>query len=277
MYCMYRIQEHKVNKRQKRLEDYYCFQERAHGNYTRGENYMMEQNLNEVLSLIEVLILGISAILVYRQIRVGVMAQELNAMIKVDDLFSKINQLAKDIYAEFPIEILMEERQFPKKPPYRFKRTMYNNYELGKMECSEIQKDALNSLTKKQYAKAKKVIELLNDVGQYIEDGFIDKKYVLGKYHATIIRLCSVVEVVRRDIERKNRSLIGGYYGQRILRLRHKSIMYVKIHEKHREGGIKIDMGKTNTSILLVKPIENTLFNRIKGIMWYIEYIKKYQ
>lgn len=231
----------------------------------------------EIMSIIDSGILGISVLLVYKQIRIAVKARQLEAMIKIDEYFNEINKLANEMYNEFPAEIVLFQTQFFKKPPYRFKRTTYSDYEKANMRLTEAQERALCSLTDEQYQNAKRVIELLNDVGQYIEDGFIDYNVVLGKYHTTIIRLCAIVEAIRRDIEAENKKLLGGNYGQRILRLRHKAVLYVKIHEKHREVGVKLNMKKAHKGIDVLTPIENTNSNKWKCFWLRIEYQKKYR
>lgn len=234
-------------------------------------------NITDIMSILDTGILGISALLVYKQIRIAVKARQLEAMIKIDEYFEQINVLAREMYNEFPPEIVLSQTQFFKRPPYRFKRITYSDYEKANMRLTEAQEKALCNLTEIQYQKAKRVIELLNSVGQYIEDGFIDYNIVLGKYHTTIIRLCAIVEAVRRDIEAENKKLLGGNYGQRILRLRHKAILYIKIHEKHREVGVKLNMKKANKGIDVLSPIENTYSNKWKCFWLRIEYLKKYR
>jgi len=60
------------------------------------------------------------------------------------------------------------------------------------------------------------VIARMNDLWQLVEDGIIDRRTFLGKYHVMVIQCCHLVEAVRRAEEARR----GGNYGQRLLRMR---------------------------------------------------------
>jgi hypothetical protein len=103
-------------------------------------------------------------------------------------------------------------------------------------EITSEQKAALRAMSDEIREKAIRVIDRLNDIGQLVEDGFVDRRVVLGKYHVMIIQSCCMVEAVRRQEERQR----GGNYGQRILRMRKWATMYNDVWPKHRAMGIKI-------------------------------------
>ena len=238
----------------------------------------MEQTIS-ILNYIESITLVMSALLVYREIRISVKSQQLATLMHVDELFDKINELSKQVYENFPIDLVMKSEQFPKKPPYRRKYKSISRREEHRIRLKKKQRKAVAGLSHDQIEIARQLIDLLNNVGQYIEDGFIDCNIVMGKYHIRIIRLCYLLEPVRRVLEEGNRNSIEGNYGHRILRMRHKAILYNRIHSKHRVCGIKIRMGKPKKQykyIAILDPVDNTLKNRIICFFKRFQYIKKY-
>ena len=101
------------------------------------------------------------------------------------------------------------------------------------------QKQALQSLDNETRNRLVRVIARLNDIGQLVEDGFISRRIFLGKYHVLIIQCCHMVEVVRRDEEKKR----GGNYGHRLLRMRRWATAYNDIWPKHRHVPVEITSG----------------------------------
>lgn len=235
------------------------------------------ENAITVLDYIETITLVVSALLVYREIKISVKSQQLTALMHVDELFEEINQLSSQVYESFPTDIIMSTKQFSKKPPYRRKISYISKREQRRMELTQKQVDAVKSLTYDQIKIAKRLIHLLNNVGQYIEDDFINCDIVMGKYHIKIIRLCYLLEPVRRKLENNNRKQLGGDYGQRILRMRYKAILYNRIHSKHRAYGIKIKMGKEDVKYIpILNPVKNTFKNKVICLFKRFQYIKKY-
>jgi hypothetical protein len=104
------------------------------------------------------------------------------------------------------------------------------------MTLTPEQTGALQSVSDEIRECARRVIERLNDIGQLVEDGFIDRRVFFGKYHVMVIQSCHLVEAIRREEEAQR----GGNYGQRLLRMRHRAIMYNDIWPKHRAVPIRI-------------------------------------
>jgi hypothetical protein len=138
------------------------------------------------------------------------------------------------LFTDCPIELGFGQDQFPEKPPKR--RSQTKIYECLPAEMTADQTLALASISGDQKDRAVRVIDRLNDIGQLLEDGFIDRRIVFGKYHVMIIQCCHVVEAVRQAEESRR----GGNYGQRILRLRHRATIYNDIWPKHRAKPIKV-------------------------------------
>jgi hypothetical protein len=105
------------------------------------------------------------------------------------------------------------------------------------MELTPVQRATLDSLTADQRELAQRIIGKLNDIGQLVEDGLVNKRVFLGKYHVMVLQVCHLVEAVRRQRESER----GGNYGQRLLRMRCWATSYNDCFAKHREIDVQID------------------------------------
>jgi hypothetical protein len=137
------------------------------------------------------------------------------------------------LFTNFPLELIASHEQFPKHPPRR--RFLSVEYTRAWTMTPE-QTVALQSIADEMKGRAIRVIERMNDLGQLVEDGFVDWRVFLGKYHVMVIQCCHLVEAIRREEE----ALRGGSYGQRLLRMRHAAITYNDVWPKHRAVSIKV-------------------------------------
>lgn len=165
-------------------------------------------------------------------------------------LVDEINEIAPQIY-NLPIELACNDNQFSKKPPSGHKIYKISESEKRNMRLTSKQELIVNSLTKEEILNCRLVINKLNDLGQLLEDKYINYKVFLGKYHTMIIRLVSILEPVRRFIESDSKNGIGGNYGQRLLRMRYRAILFNYSYPKHR-----------NVDIILVSTNKNNETNR---------------
>ena len=133
------------------------------------------------------------------------------------------------------------------------------------------QREALQSLDDETRDRAVHIIARLNDIGQLVEDGFISRRVFLGKYHVMVIQCCHMVEVIRRDEEKRR----GGNYGHRLLRMRHWATTYNDIWPKHRNVPIEITSGPGGANRRVIYRTPNFSFPRrvvlaLRGqLSWY--------
>jgi len=213
--------------------------------------------------LANALILAITGWFIYRQVRTAASTFQFDGIRKMQELVDEFREDRAKIFATFPIELVISSTQFADRPPNRIVGYRISEGERRRMFLTEEQLQARNSLNDEQIHLSKKIIGKLNDLGQLAEDGFINYKVFLGKYHTMIIRLCHFLEPIRRKIEEEQH---GGNYGQRLLRMRHTAITYNKISPKHRNVDIKIVT--SNGSKIIVAAMEGSLIQRF---FWYFQ------
>ncbi len=130
------------------------------------------------------------------------------------------------------------------------------------------QTSALKSISDELKERARHVIARLNDIGQLVEDGFIDRRVFLGKYHVMVIQCCHLLEAIRRDEEAQR----GGNYGQRLLRMRYWATTYNDIWPKHRDAAIEIT-GISSRRIIYQSPsstmIQRLIWTMRRWLGWY--------
>lgn len=183
------------------------------------------------------LIVGVTGLFIYRQVRTAARAFQFDGIRKMQELVDDFRPERDKIFTTFPLDLVVSSTQFACRPPGRQVGHKISEGERRRMLLTPEQSKAVAQLTDEQIAVARKVISKLNDLGQLAEDGFIDYKVLLGKYHTMIIRLCHFLEPIRRKIEDEQH---GGSYGQRLLRMRHAAIKYNQLSPKHRSVDIKI-------------------------------------
>jgi len=213
--------------------------------------------------LANALILAITGWFIYKQLRTAARTFQFDGIRKMQELVDEFREDRDKVFLTFPIELVVSSTQFASRPPIRIVGYKISEGERRRMLLTKEQAQALNSLNDEQIYVARKVIGKLNDLGQLAEDGFINYKVFLGKYHTMIIRLCHFLEPIRRKIEEEQH---GGNYGQRLLRMRHTAITYNKISPKHRNVDIKIFT--PNGSITIVPAMEGSLTQRV---FWYFQ------
>lgn len=185
-------------------------------------------------------VVGITLWFLYKQVRTATKTFEIDAIRRLQELVDDFREDRRLLFTTFPLNIVLHQDQFPQRPPGRHKPPRLTEGEIRRMELTEEQKRALNSLSSEQRELAQRVIARLNDIGELIEDGIINRRVFLGKYHVMVIQCCHILEAIRRDEERRR----GGNYGQRLLRMRHWATTYNDASPKHREIPIKITNGQ---------------------------------
>jgi len=172
---------------------------------------------------------------IFLQVRTASKSFQFGAVCRLQELVDDFREDRHALFATCPLELAMSDDQFPRRPPSR-RRSSPRHREKQPMALTAEQTAALRSISDEVRERAMCVIARLNDIGALIEDGFIDRRVVLGKYHVMIIQCCYMVEAVRRDEENRR----GGNYGQRLLRMRHWATTYNDVWPKHRATTIEI-------------------------------------
>ena len=210
--------------------------------------------LSTISALAATVILAVTGWLVYRQLRTTARTFQFDGIRKMQEMVDEFRQDRGQIYTSFPLELIVSSTQFADYPPGREVSPRVSKDELDRMHLTDQQVNALGSLTEQQIDLAKRVIGKLNDLGQLVEDGYIDRRVFLGKYHTMIIRLSHFLEPIRRQEENRQ----GGSFGQRLLRVRHDAIRYNTLCPKHRQ-----------TEIRIVSPRgSKTIIPGMKGTVW---------
>lgn len=206
--------------------------------------------------------------LIYIQVRTASKTFELDAIQCLQKLVDDFREDRRQLFTTFPLEIVLHHDQFPNRPPGRSKLPRLTRSQIKRMALTVQQKSALDSLTPDQRDRARHVIRRLNDIGQLIEDGIINRQMFLGKYHVMIIKCCHILEAIRREDEYQR----GGNYGQRLLRMRHWAVTYNNAMPKHRDKPIIITGGKTDCRVY--KPPPSTFARELgwavrRWLSWY--------
>lgn len=170
--------------------------------------------------------------LIYRQVRTAAKSFQLDVICRMQTLVDDFRDDRIALFTSIPLELVASHEQFPKQPP---RRQMSEEYQRAWTLTSE-QAAALQSIPEDVRSRAIRVIARMNDVWQLVEDGLIDRRTFLGKYHVMVIQCCHLVEAIRREEEARR----GGNYGQRLLRMRQAAIMFNDASPKHRAVTIKI-------------------------------------
>lgn len=223
--------------------------------------------LQAIGALSSALVLLITGWFIYRQLRTAVRSFQFDGILKMQEIIDAFREERNKIYTTFPLDLVMKSTQFPRTPPSRIKRFNISKQSKRKMRLTKHQMKALHGLSEEQIKLARYVIGKLNDLGQLVEDGFVDRRVFLGKYHTMIIRLCYLLEPVRRQEEERQ----GGNFGQRLLRLRHAAVRYNKLYPKHRKISIRIVT--PNGSKTVISATDGGLIQRIswsfqRKIIW---------
>jgi hypothetical protein len=174
---------------------------------------------------------------IYRQVRTAAKSFQLDAIRRLQELVDMFREDRTILFKHYPMDVAVSHEQFPKQPPARGKLGAPDDDKRArKGALTSRQTMALQLISEEFRDRGNRVIEKLNDIGQLVEDGFIDKRVFFGKYHVMVIQCCHLIEALRRDEEAKR----GGNYGQRLLRMRHRATVYNDIWPKHRAIAIKI-------------------------------------
>jgi len=175
----------------------------------------------------------------YKQVRTAAKGFQLSAIQRMQQLVDDFRDDRHKLFRTFPLEIAVADDQFSKHPPSRRSLSRTIEGHLLRVPITDEQKGLVAALNDDQRQLARRVIGRLNDLGELIEDGLVDRPVFLGKYHVMLIQCCHMVEAFRQEEE----SLRGGNYGHRLLRMRHWAITYNDIYPKHRQMPITISNG----------------------------------
>ncbi|MDR2045061.1 MAG: hypothetical protein LBQ15_12040 [Clostridium sp.] len=204
--------------------------------------------LTVILQSAEVTILFVSAVFVYRQIRIAAKSSQFEAMQRIAEYMGQIDG---SLY-EIPADIVYRAEEFPDHPPPRYARWNPTAGEVDKMTVAKGKRSGFFK-TGGGYAEyeaaARKTINALNDIAQYLEDGYASYADVLGQYHFKIIRVIHIVEAFRNQR--------SGDYGHRLLRLRQKAVQYHYMHPKHSDQDVVLQL-KGGTKIVLLQRMQQT-------------------
>lgn len=173
---------------------------------------------------------------IYRQVRMAAKGYQFDSVRRLQELVDAFRGERRTLFTTIPLDLALSHEQFARRPPKRRKARKPSPKELPPIALTPEQSDALQSLSSTQRQCAELVIARLNDIGQLVEDGLVDRAMFLGKYHVMVIQCCHMVEAVRRSEEQHR----GGNYGQRLLRMRQWAVSYNDICPKHREISIDI-------------------------------------
>jgi hypothetical protein len=169
---------------------------------------------------------------IYRQVRTAAKSFQLDVICRMQALVDDFRDDRIALFANVPLELVASREQFPQQAPGRRLSAEY----AGVWNPTSEQALALTSIADDVRDRAIRVIARMNDLWQLVEDGIIDRRTFLGKYHVMVIQCCHLVEAVRRAEEARR----GGNYGQRLLRMRQAAIMFNDASPKHRAVTIKV-------------------------------------
>jgi hypothetical protein len=195
-----------------------------------------------ILQFFGVLVMGFSAWLVIRQIKIATQVSRFEAMQRITELMRNIDNSLYNL----PKNIVYLANEFPDNPPPRYDRW---NPTAGEMDIMMKAREKRADFFKetggyKEFDPVALIaINALNDITQYIEDGYASYADVLGQYHFKILRIIHLVEAFR--------SRRSGDYGHRLLRLRQKAIQYHYMHPKHSDKDVVLQLSNGDEIILL--------------------------
>jgi len=205
---------------------------------------------------------------IYRQVRIAAKTFQLEAIHRLQELVDDFREDRRVLFTECPLDLALSQAQFPKRPPGRHKITRLGKEQARRAALTPKQVTALHSVSSGLRERAKVVIARLNDIGQLVEDGFVDRRVFLGKYHVMVIQCSHIVEAIRRDEESKR----GGNYGQRLLRMRHWAVTYNDICPKHRNSPIEITDG-SKRRVIYKSPSPTVIHSLVwmarRWLLWY--------
>lgn len=210
-----------------------------------GRGIVFWTAIQTIAVCVSAVVVGITFWFLYMQVRTAAKTFELDAIRRLQELIDDFREDRQHLFTTFPLDIVFRHDQFSQRPAGRHKPSRLTEGEIRRMMLTEEQKKALDSLSSEQRNLAQRVIARLNDIGELIENGIINRRMFLGKYHVMVVQCCHILEAFRRD-EEKRRS---GNYGQRLLRMRHWAVTYNDASPKHRDIPITITNGKDSRPV----------------------------
>lgn len=205
------------------------------------------------------LILTITAVIIFVQSRSAVKALQMQGMLKIQDMIHSLQKNSSIIY-ELPSNIILCEDM------YKGSTKRFGKRAVCAPVISEQQKLAASKLTDQQINTIRYAINTLNDIGHLVEAGYVSYGDFLGKYHTLIIRYCHIIEVTRQWLQN---DFYGGNYGQRLLRMRDKAILFHKMHRRHRATSVYIFNNASGERIQILSGVERASWWEYP--IWFVE------
>lgn len=222
-----------------------------------GQSSTFWTGVNAVAMCVYTAVVTVSIWFLYQQVRTAAKGFQLDAIRRLQELVDDFREQRRRLFATLPLDLALTHEQFPAYPPRQTVARRPCTAEAQRISLTEAQQRALDGLSPEQLEIARHVIGRLNDIGELVEDGIIDRRVFLGKYHVMVIQCCHLVEAIRRRDEGER----GGNYGQRLLRMRHWAIAYNDISPKHR--GVPITVTDGHTRRLVYRSPTSGIWKRV--------------
>ncbi len=113
---------------------------------------------------------------IYLQVRMAAKSFQFEAICRLQGLVDDFREDRLMLFKSCPKEIVLSHSQFPRKPPTRRGISDIKESELKRTALNMDQIRVLSSISEELKESAKRVIARLNDIGQLVEDGFVDKE-----------------------------------------------------------------------------------------------------
>lgn len=211
-----------------------------------GHSNTFWTGVSAISSCIYTTLVTVTLWFIYRQVHTAAKSFQLEALIRLQQLVDDFREDRRTLFTNCPLSLALTHQQFAKRPPGRHRMRELDAQEVQMLALTEEQADALRSIDGTTKECARRVIARFNDIGQLIEDGFVNRRVFLGKYHVMVIQCCHLIEAIRREEEAHR----GGNYGQRLLRMRHWATTYNDAWPKHRKAPIEITTTPSSRLVL---------------------------
>lgn len=156
--------------------------------------------LQSICAIVSVFVLILSAVLILRQVSIAARSLAFESILKLQALVDSFLHDRQGIFSFMTVDCIVRESQFSTSVPSKDRPCKLTSQEHGRIALTEAQRAALEVLSQEEVQTVRRVIGKLNDLAQLLEDGLIDERVFLSKYHMMALRLIHAVEGVRRMI-----------------------------------------------------------------------------
>ncbi|MDZ7694387.1 MAG: hypothetical protein U5K69_25235 [Balneolaceae bacterium] len=126
--------------------------------------------ISAIAVAINTIVIAVTVFLGYKKIKQASQSSQFLAVNRLQELMDSFKKERHILYSSFPIELVVTNEQFAKKPPSRHKKNNVSKAKRERMRLSDKQIETLKSLTNEQIELAKYIISKINDIGQMVED-----------------------------------------------------------------------------------------------------------